>query len=205
MLRTNTPYLPTCFLVLTVRYSEGGTGLVFRQREETGHNGLLLGDGIQDTPAGMTAAFSVHDDKPLEYLNKIFFGQKHREPRHDSVNKAAEYLRACRPEPKVTTDKSNRKKCYLDILGEVFRTENAAVSPAGVSCMPSPSDNPLCPVSSRCRKTRPVPPSSESPTPPITTNQKQANRINAHNKMFVISSVLCYNPLVTVAASVWDL
>jgi len=89
----------------------------------------------------------VHDDKPIEYLNKIFFGQKHREPRHGSVIIAGEYLRTCRPEPEVATDKSNRKKCYLDILGEVFRTEKAAVSPAGVSCSPSPSDNSQCALS----------------------------------------------------------
>jgi len=43
---------------------EGGTGLVFRQREETGYNGLSPGDGIQDTPAGLTAAFSVRKTSP---------------------------------------------------------------------------------------------------------------------------------------------
>jgi len=80
----------------------------------------------------------VHDDKPLEYLNKIFFGQKHREPRHGSVNRAAECLHTCRPEPKEATDKSNRKKCYLDILGAVFRTEKAAANPADVSHISSP-------------------------------------------------------------------
>jgi len=113
----------------------------------------------------------VHDDKLLEYLNKIFFGQKDREPRHGSVNRAAEYLRACRPEPEEAKDKSNRKKCYLDILSEVFRTAKAAVSPPCVFFTPSQCDNSPC-VLSRCRKTRPVPHSSGLLTPHQYPKQK---------------------------------
>ena len=121
--------------------------MVFRQRRRQN-----TGKGIQDKPGGRTAAFSVHDDKPLESLNSIFFGQKHREPRHVVANRAGEYLRACRPEPEVTKDKSNRKKCYLEILGEIFRTEKAAVRPSVLSRIPTPV---FCLL--RCRKTIPVP------------------------------------------------
>ena len=131
--------------------------MVFRQRWRQG-----TGVGIQDKHEGRTAAFSVHDDKPLVSLNSIFFGHYHREPRHGSVNRAGEYLRACRPEPKVTTDKSNRKKCYLEILGAIFRTEKAAVRPSGLSCIPAP-----VPCLLRFRKTRPVPYSSGFINPPL--------------------------------------
>ena len=132
--------------------------MVFRQRRRQGS-----GAGIRDKTEGRTAAFSVHDDKPLVSLNSIFFGHYHREPRHGSVNRAIEYLRACRPEPEVTTDKINRKKCYLEILGAIFRTEKAAVRPSGLSCIPA-----LCLVSSAAGKpylylTRPdfsIPPTS---------------------------------------------
>ena len=130
--------------------------MVFRQRRRQG-----TGAGIQDKPEGRTAAFSVHDDKPLVSLNSIFFGHYHREPRHGSVNRAIEYLRACRPEPKVTKDKINRKKCYLEILGEIFRTEKAAVRSSGLSCIPAPV---FC--LPRCRKTIPVPSSSGFFNPP---------------------------------------
>jgi len=135
--------------------------MVFRQRRR-----LDTGAGIRDKPEGRTAAFSVHDDKPLESLNSIFFGHYHREPRHGSVNRAIEYLHTCRPEPKVTTDKINRKKCYLEILGAIFRTEKAAVRPSGLSCIPAPE-----PCLLRCRKTIPVPYSSGfiTPTPPKST------------------------------------
>ena len=108
------------------------------------YSGLWHWKGIPDTPGGLTAAFPVHDDKPLEYLNKIFFGQNHREPRHGEANGAAEYLPACRPEPEVTIVKCNRKKCYLDILGEVFRTEKTAVNHHRVLCTPSQCGNSLC-------------------------------------------------------------
>ena len=101
-------------------------------------------EGVQSTRRWFTAAFSVHDDKPLESLNKIFFGQKHREPRHSEANRAAEYLHMCRPEPKVTKDKSNRKKCYLEILGAIFRTEKAAVNHPRVLCTPSQCDDSHC-------------------------------------------------------------
>ena len=133
--------------------------MVFRQRRRQGS-----GAGIQDKPQGRTAAFSVHDDKPLVSLNSIFFGHYHREPRHGSVNSASEYLRACRPEPKVTKDKSNRKKCYLEILGAIFRTEKAAVRSSVLSCIPAPVSCLL-----RCRKTIPVPYSSGFITPPTST------------------------------------
>jgi len=106
-------------------------------------SGQGTGLNIQDIPGRLAAAFSVHDDKPLEYLNKIFFGQKDREPRHDEVNRATECLHACRPEPEGATDKSNRKKYYLDILGAVFRTEKAAASLPGISCILSPVPCPL--------------------------------------------------------------
>ena len=43
--------------------------MVFRQRRRQGSE-----EGIQDKTEGRTAAFSVHDDKPLESLNSIFFG-----------------------------------------------------------------------------------------------------------------------------------
>ena len=119
------------------------------------HSELPHWEGVQSTRGWFTADFSVHDDKPIECLNKIFFGQKHREPRHGEANRAGEYLRTCRPEPEVTIVKRNRKKCYLDILGEVFRTENAAVRPSGLSCIPAPV---FCLL--RCRKTIPVPYSS---------------------------------------------
>ena len=130
--------------------------MVFRQRRRQN-----TGAGIQDKPQGRTAAFSVHDDKSLVSLNSIFFGQKHREPRHGSVYRAGEYLRTCRPEPEVTKDKINRKKCYLEILGAIFRTEKAAVRPWGLSCIPAPV---FC--LRRCRKTIPVPYSSGFITPP---------------------------------------
>ena len=121
--------------------------MVFRQRRRQN-----TGAGIQDKPQGRTAAFSVHDDKPLVSLNSIFFGHYHREPRHGSVNSASENLHTCRPEPEVTKDKINRKKYYLEILGEIFRTEKAAVRPSGLSCIPAP-----VPCHLRCRKTIPVP------------------------------------------------
>ena len=130
--------------------------MVFRQRRRQGS-----GAGIQDKPEGRTAAFSVHDDKPLVSLNSIFFGHYHREPRHGSVNKAVEYLRTCRPEPEVTKDKINRKKSYLEILGAIFRTEKAAVRPSGLSCIPAPE-----PCLLRCRKTIPVSCSSGFFNPP---------------------------------------
>ena len=130
--------------------------MVFRQRRRQN-----TGVGIRDKPEGRTAAFSVHDDKPLVSLNSIFFGHQHREPRHGSVNRAAECLRTCRPEPEVTTDKSNRKKCYLEILGEIFRTEKAAVRPSGLSRIPTPV---FCLL--RCRITIPVPYSSGFINPP---------------------------------------
>ena len=124
--------------------------MVFRQRKRQD-----TGEEIQDRPQGRTAAFSVHDDKPLVSLNSIFFGHYHREPRHGSVNSAGENLRTCRPEPEVTKDKSSRKKCYLEILGEIFRTEKAAVRPSVLSRIPAP-----VPCLLRCRKTIPVPYSS---------------------------------------------
>ena len=131
--------------------------MVFRQRRRQG-----TGAGIQDRPEGRTAAFSVHDDKPLVSLNSIFYGQKHREPRHGSVNRAVECLHTCRPEPEVTKDKSNRKKCYLEILGAIFRTEKAALRPSVLSCIPAP-----VPCLLRCRKTIPVPYSSGFINPPL--------------------------------------
>ena len=130
--------------------------MVFRQRRRQG-----TGEGIQDRPEGRTAAFSVHDDKPLESLNSIFFGQKHREPRHGSVNRAIESLHTCRPEPEVTKDKITRKKYYLEILGAIFRTEKAAVRSSGLSCIPA-----SVPCLLHCRKTRPVPYSSGFITSP---------------------------------------
>ena len=139
---------------------ERGTELVFR-RQGTSYTG----EDIQSPRGWFTADFSVHDDKAIECLNKIFFGHTNREPRHGSVYRAAEYLPVCRPEPKATTVKSNRKKCYLDILSEVFRTAKAAVSPPCVFFTPSQCDNSPC-VLSRCRKTRPVPHSSGLLTPP---------------------------------------
>ena len=137
--------------------------MVFRQRRRQN-----TGAGIQDKPKGRTAAFLVHDDKPLASLNSIFFGHYHREPRHGSVNSAGEYLRTCRPEPEVTTDKSNRKKCYLEILGAIFRTEKAAVRPWGLSCIPSPVS-----CLFRCRKTIPVPHSSGFINPPHSTRNSR--------------------------------
>ena len=84
--------------------------MVFRQGRRQG-----TGAGIQDKPEGRTAAFSVHDDKPLVSLNSIFFGHYHREPRHDSVNRAGEYLRTCRPEPEVMNrQKQPKKKLFRD-------------------------------------------------------------------------------------------
>ena len=139
--------------------------MVFRQRRRQG-----TGAGIQDKPKGRTAAFSVHDDKPIVSLNSIFFGQKHREPRHGSVNSAGEYLRACRPEPEVTKDKSNRKKCYLEILGAIFRTEKTAVRPSVLSCIPAP-----VPCLLHCRKTIPVPFSSGFFNPPPWENTGKAD------------------------------
>jgi len=62
--------------IFRVRYRTG-----FPAAEVTGHNtkyriaNYPMGEGVQDTTRGFTATFSVHDDKPLEYLNKIFFGQ----------------------------------------------------------------------------------------------------------------------------------
>ena len=97
----------------------------------------------------------MHDDKAIECLNKIFFGQTNREPRHGSVYRAAEYLHTCRPEPEVTTDKRNRKKCYLDILAAVFRTEKAAVNHPRGLCISSPVHDVPC-----RRKTSSVPFSS---------------------------------------------
>ena len=41
--------------------------MVFRQRRRQN-----TGAGIQDKHEGRTAAFSVHDDKPLVSLNSIF-------------------------------------------------------------------------------------------------------------------------------------
>ena len=137
--------------------------MVFRQRKRQD-----TGEEIQDRPQGRTAAFSVHDDKPLESLNSIFFGHYHREPRHDSVNRAVENLHTCRPEPEVTTDKINRKKCYLEILGAIFRTEKAAVRPWGLSCIPSPVS-----CLFRCRKTIPVPHSSGFINPPHSTRNNR--------------------------------
>ena len=137
--------------------------MVFRQRRRQG-----TGAGIQDKPQGRTAAFSVHDDKPLESLNSIFFGQKHREPRHGSVNRAIESLHTCRPEPEVTKDKITRKKYYLEILGAIFRTEKAAVRPWGLSCIPAP-----VPCLLRCRKTIPVPYSSGFFNPPHQSPKQQ--------------------------------
>ena len=139
--------------------------MVFRQRRRQG-----TGAGIQDRPEGRTAAFSVHDDKPLVSLNSIFYGQKHREPRHGSVNRAVECLHTCRPEPEVTKDKSNRKKCYLEILGAIFRTEKAAVRPSFLSRIPAP-----VPCLLRCRKTRPVPYSSGFINPPTCTQNSSIN------------------------------
>ena len=51
----------------------------------------------------------MHDDKAIECLNKIFFGQRNREPRHGEANGAAEYLPSCRPEPEAATDKATEK------------------------------------------------------------------------------------------------
>ena len=50
--------------IFRVRYRSG-----FPAGEETRHRA-----GIQDKTEGCTAAFSVHDDKPLVSLNSIFFG-----------------------------------------------------------------------------------------------------------------------------------
>ena len=77
------------------------------------------------------------------------------------MNSAGEYLHTCRPEPEETKDKINRKKCYLEILGAIFRTEKAAVCPSGLSCIPAPVSCHL-----RCRKTIPVPYSSGFFNPP---------------------------------------
>ena len=66
---------------------ERGTELVFR-RQGTSYTGK----DIQSPRGWFTADFSVHDDKAIECLNKIFFGQTNREPRHGSVYRAAEYL-----------------------------------------------------------------------------------------------------------------
>ena len=140
--------------------------MVFRQRRRQN-----TGAGIQDKHEGRTAAFSVHDDKPLVSLNSIFFGHYHREPRHGSVNRAGEYLHTCRPEPEVTTDKINRKKCYLEILGAIFRTEKAAVRPSCLSCIPAPV---FCLL--RCRKTIPVPYSSGFFYPPHQYTKQQIGR-----------------------------
>ena len=72
-------------------------------------------------------------------------------------------LMTFRPEPKVTKDKSNRKKCYLDILGAVFRTEKSAVNhPRGLCMSLSVYDVPCR------RKTSSVPLSSGFFTPPLT-------------------------------------
>ena len=133
--------------------------MVFRQgrRQNTGA-------GIRDKPEGRTAAFSVHDDKAIECLNKIFFGQTNREPRHGSVYRAGENLPACRPEPEVTTIKRNRKKCYLDILAAVFRTEKSAVNHPRGLCMSFPVYDVPC-----RRKTSSVPLSSGFLTPPVST------------------------------------
>ena len=73
-----------------------------------------------------------------------------------------------RPEPEETKDKANRKKCYLEILGEIFRTEKAAVRPPGLSCIPFPVSCLL-----RCRKTRPVPYSSGFFNPPVHAMYKK--------------------------------
>jgi len=124
--------------------------LVFR-RQGTSYTGK----DIQRPRGWFTVDFSVHDDKAIECLNKIFFGQRNREPRHGEANKAGEYLPTCRPEPEVTTDKSNRKKCYLDILAEVFRTEKSTVNHPRGLCMSFPVYDVPC-----RRKTSSVPLSS---------------------------------------------
>ena len=111
---------------------------------ESPHSELPHWEGVQSTRGWFTADFSVHDDKPLECLNKIFFGQNHREPRHGEANKAIGYLHTCRPEPEAANVKSSRKKCYLDILGEVFRTEKTAVKHPRVLCTPSQCGNSPC-------------------------------------------------------------
>jgi len=113
----------------------------------------------------------VHDDKAIECLNKIFFGQRNREPRHRSVYRAAECLRTCRPEPEVTTDLRNRKKCYLDILTEVFRTEKSAVNHPRGLCMSFPVYDVPC-----RRKTSSVPLSSGFFTPPLAHQTTVSNR-----------------------------
>ena len=122
------------FIVLTgsvKKSDERGTELAFRQQGTS-----CTGKDIQSPRGWFTADFSVHDDKAIECLNKIFFGQRNREPRHNVANRADEYLHMCRPEPEVTTVKSNRKKCYLDILAAVFRTEKSAVNiPVGTVCL----------------------------------------------------------------------
>ena len=135
---------------------ERGTELVFRRRGTS-----YTGKDIQSPRGWFTADFSVHDDKAIECLNKIFFGQTNREPRHGSVYRAAEYLRACRPEPEAAADKRNRKKCYLDILAAVFRTEKSAVNHPRGLCMSFPVHDVPC-----RRKTSSVPLSSGFITPP---------------------------------------
>ena len=69
VLRANTLYSPSCFLVLNVEIFRVRYRYGFPAAEETRHRGR-----IQDKPEGRTAAFSVHDDKPLVSLNSIFFG-----------------------------------------------------------------------------------------------------------------------------------
>ena len=133
--------------------------MVFRQRGRQD-----AGAGIQDKPKGRTAAFSVHDDKPLASLNSIFSVINTGSRDTAVATRAIENLRSCRPEPEVTTDKINRKKCYLEILGAIFRTEKAAVRPLGLSCIPAPVSCLL-----RCRKTIPVPYSSGFFNPPTST------------------------------------
>ena len=138
------------YFYIVINPDERGTELVLR-RQGTSYTGK----DIQCPRGWFTADFSVHDDKAIECLNKIFFGQRNREPRHNVANRADEYLHMCRPEPEVTTVKSNRKKCYLDILGEVFRTEKSAVNHPRGHCMSFPVYDVPC-----RRKTSSVPLSS---------------------------------------------
>jgi len=64
----------------------------------------------------------VHDDEPLEILEKIFSVNKTGSRDTAVATKAIGNVHTCRPEPEEAKIYGNRKNHFVESLGEVFRT-----------------------------------------------------------------------------------